>query len=450
MASIAKTKTGHRAIQFIDTDGRRRTISLGKSSQRIAENVKARVEHLIAARLSGDAVDGETARWLASIDGKLRDRLAAAGLCESVASREATTLGEFLDSYIAGRTDMKPASREVLGHTGRNLIACFGADRDVASITPGDADGFKLFLLQQQLASTTVHKRLQFSRGFFRAMLRRKLIGENPFDGVTCAASGAQDRQRFVTRDEVSLLLDVCPDHHWRAIVALSRYGGLRCPSEVLSLRWQNIDWDRGRISVQSPKTERHAGKAFRVIPLFAELRPFLADAFDRAPEGAEFVVDERFRKAANRPNGWKACNLRTTFGKLVLRAGLTPWPRLFHNLRASRETELVETYPVQVVTSWLGNSPRIAMKHYLMTTDAHFATAVAGDVHRAAESLQYAAARGRKPSQSSVQPEGKTPVFAGNCDTLRGYAVYEDGEGGIRTPGAVAGTLVFETSTIG
>jgi hypothetical protein len=55
--------------------------------------------------------------------------------------------------------------------------------------------------------------------------------------------------------------------------------------------------------------------------------------------------------------------NLRTTFEK-IKRAGLTPWPRPFHNLRASRETELVEKYPVQVVTSWLGNTPSVAMRH--------------------------------------------------------------------------------------
>jgi hypothetical protein len=66
-------------------------------------------------------------------------------------------------------------------------------------------------------------------------------------------------------------------------------------------------------------------------------------------------------------PAGWMNANLRTTFEKVIKRAGLTPCPRLFHNLRASRETELVKEYPVQVVTSWLGNTPRIALKHCLM-----------------------------------------------------------------------------------
>ncbi len=126
----------------------------------------------------------------------------------------------------------------------------------------------------------TIHKRLQSARSFFLAMRRRKLIDENPFDGVKAAATGIKDRQRFVSREEIARVLDACPDHHWRAIVALSRFGGLRCPSEVLSLRWQDIDWDDGRIVVTSPKTEHHADKASRTIPLFPELRPILAEAY--------------------------------------------------------------------------------------------------------------------------------------------------------------------------
>ena len=67
-------------------------------------------------------------------------------------------------------------------------------------------------------------------------MRRRKLIVENPFDGVSALATGIEDRQRFITRDEIARVLDACPDQHWRCIVALARFGALRCPSEVLSL----------------------------------------------------------------------------------------------------------------------------------------------------------------------------------------------------------------------
>jgi integrase len=199
----------------------------------------------------------------------------------------------------------------------------------------------------------------------------------------------------------------------------------------VLSLRWQDIDCDAGRIVVQSPKTEHHAGQATRTIPLFPELRPILAEAFELAPVGAVYVVDEKFRKAAMGPGGWANANLRTTFEKIVRRAGLQPWPRLFHNLRASRETELVETYPVQVVTSWLGNTPAVAMRHYLMTTNAHFEAAVKGDSKAAQNAAQQARATERTESQAATAAHEKTPVlpgFAVLCESVQCTNVEDKG----------------------
>ena len=141
-------------------------------------------------------------------------------------------------------------------------------------------------------------------------------------------------------------------------IVALARYGGLRCPSEVLSVRWTDIAWDESRLVVTSPKTAHHEGKGTRTIPLYPELRQILAAARQLATAGSEFLVPE-YRDQAMTAKGWRNCNLRTQFNRILKRAGLVPWPRLFHALRASRETELAKDYPLHVVTAWLGNTPR-------------------------------------------------------------------------------------------
>ena len=65
--------------------------------------------------------------------------------------------------------------------------------------------------------------------------------------------------------------------------------------------------------------------------------------------------------------------NLRTQLNRIIRRAGLEPWPKLFQNLRSTRETELAEEYPIHVVCEWIGNSKAIASKHYLQVTDDHF-----------------------------------------------------------------------------
>ena len=68
----------------------------------------------------------------------------------------------------------------------------------------------------------------------------------------------------------------------------------------------------------------------------------------------------------------------------IVVRAGLRPWPKLFQNLRANRETELAAAFPIHVVCEWMGNSPKIVARHYLRVTAADCERA-AGAAHQVA-----------------------------------------------------------------
>ncbi len=65
--------------------------------------------------------------------------------------------------------------------------------------------------------------------------------------------------------------------------------------------------------------------------------------------------------------------NLRTTFEKIIKRAKLKPWPKLFQNLRASRATELVQEFPMHVAAAWLGHSVKVAAKHYWQVLECHY-----------------------------------------------------------------------------
>ena len=377
MASISRDPNGRRTIQFVGSDGKRRSVRLGKVSQRTAETIKVKVESLVTAAITS-SMDDETARWVASLDQPLSDKLAAVGL---VSLRRSTTLATFLDDYLASRIDVKPTTLATWKQTRNCLVATIGADKPLRSIDMTAAEGFKTTLLTSDLSPTTVQKRIQAAREFFNVAHRRGLISANPFAHVKATAVLDPERSRFVTREQTALVIDACPDCEWRLIVALCRFGGMRCPSEVLSLRWQDIDWERDRIAVQSPKGERH-GKAVRAMPLFPELRPFLEEAFNLAAPGTVYVIHHNRKPEEKRVDG-RSCNYRTRFERIVRRAGLTPWPRIFHNLRASRETELAADYPIHVVTAWLGNTPKIAMRHYLMATEADFDKAVQNPVQQ-------------------------------------------------------------------
>lgn len=359
MASISREPNGRRRILFMAGDGKRKTIRLGKVNQRTAEAVK--VEALVAACITGHVVDDETSRWLAGLDQMMLDRLSGVGL---INKQLVVMLGDFIEDYIAGRSDLKPRTRELLQVARNNLVAMFRADMPLRDFTEGDADTYRQSLLNQGLAPNTVRRRCGRVKQFFKAAVRRKLIDSNPFADIRCNVTANHARFVFIGREDSAKVIEACPDSQWRTLFVLARYGGLRCPSETLNLRWQDIDWHNQRMTVRSPKTEHHAGRESRQVPIFPELLPYLEEAFEMADEGAEFVI-RRYRS--------QDANLRTQLQKIIRRAGLEVWQKL----RSTRETELVESFPVHVAAAWLGNTEAVANKHYLQVTADHFQRAV-------------------------------------------------------------------------
>ncbi len=116
MASVVNRPNGRREIQFTDATGKRKTVRLGKMSKRDAESVKTRIEHLLTSQITKRPLEGDTARWVASLDDVLADRLAKVGL---IRQRESAMLGDFLSGYIASRTDVKPLTEKKYRTTER-------------------------------------------------------------------------------------------------------------------------------------------------------------------------------------------------------------------------------------------------------------------------------------------------------------------------------------------
>ena len=409
MASISRDPNGRRRILFTDRNGGRKTIRLGKVSQRMAEEIKIKVETLNAAKIGAGSLDRETAAWVANLGDDLHAKLAAVGL---TSPRQAARLGEFLDAFIANRqSSAAPNTIMNLQQSKRRLIEHFGADRDMRSITPADADGWAA-ALAENYAPATAGRTIKRARQFFKLAIRDKIVTENPFADVKASGQANKERQFHIDLETIARVIDAAPDHEWRLIIALSRFGGMRCPSEHLALRWQDMDWERSRFRVDSPKTGE------RWVPMFPELRSHLEEAFELAQEGAVYVVN-RYRDSN--------ANLRTTFTKIIKRAGVKVWPKLFHNLRASRETELAAVYPIHVVCEWIGNSAAIAAKHYLTVREEDFERATQGgaksDALVAQNQAQQPSARSRMKPQESKQEQAVCGVMrddAASCgDTL-------------------------------
>ena len=287
-----------------------------------------------------------------------RNKLIEKGLAEAQNAKLGTDAGMFLgaycEAYIEGRTDCKPGTLDNFGHARRLLIEYFGERQTLAGITPEDCERWKRWLLtEKHHAEATASKHVKRAKTLFTAAVNDRLLTASPFMKVKTGSEANDQRHYEVTAEIAADVIAECPDDDWRLIFALARYGGMRCPSEVLTLKWSDVLWDQEKLRIDSPKT------GVQFCPIFPELAPILEAAFDAAPEGATFCV-QQYR------HGY---NPATTMKKIIERAGHEPWPKLFINCRSTRRTELQRQYPDHVINKWLGHSSAVAEKHYLQVT---------------------------------------------------------------------------------
>ncbi len=399
MASIVDDPNGRRRIQFIGPDTKRKTIRLGKIDRKSAESICRHVEALLGAKIGGQPVPRDTANWLPAIGDTLRDKLAAVGLVAAREPANVLTVGALVAEYKAARTDVKAGTAVNLDQAGKAMVAFFTEAKAVGAVTEADAENFYRHQLTRGVALNTARRLSGRAKQFFEFAVRKRTITANPFKGVKTATGGNPDRQEYVSLETIRTALDACPSAEWRLIIALSRYAGLRCPSEHLGLTWGDILWDRNRFVVRSPKTE-NSGKGQRVVPIFPALYPYLRDAFEAAEPGQVYVIAKN-RGEGGMGNGLTT-NWRTQLLRILKRAGLTPWPRLTHALRASCQTDLANEFPAHVVCEWLGNSLAVAREHYLQTTEDHYQKAAQNPAHAAAQNAAQTGADGKRPERTS------------------------------------------------
>ncbi|WP_144059914.1 tyrosine-type recombinase/integrase [Rhodopirellula sallentina] len=398
MASLSREertakRTGGYRLQFRDVSKRKRSIWLGDVTEAKAEDVKAHVEHLLEQTRKERPPEKATAEWLAGIDDDLRNKLAKCGLCESVTKRVSRdlTVAAWIDEYVAEREDVKPSTKLTYSRGRAKLVDYFGKRKRLRDVTVEDARKWRIAIKTKGnlrdkdkpgLSEETTRKMTALAKLFFGEAVSRGLIDSNPFDKLASTGQGNERNQHFVASETIENVMAYCPCGDWKLILALARYGGLRCPSELIPLRWSDVDLEGRKMTITAPKTEHHASGGIRVCPIFPELHRHLQAAWDAMPDGptSPFVIN-RYRRSDQ--------NLGTTFLKILTRAGVEPWPRLFQNLRASRETELMARYPAKDVASWLGNSVPTAMKHYAMATDEAFAAASDPDATTVASATQ-------------------------------------------------------------
>ena len=199
-------------------------------------------------------------------------------------------------------------------------------------------------LLADGLSPSSVRNSLMPLRSILRRAVHRGELAVNATAGLELPVSRGH-RDRIASPEEAARLIEALPPED-RALWATAFYAGLRL-GELQALRWEDIDLDQGRLSVErawdgkahvyvAPKSR--AGR--RVVPIPQVLRQHLLAhrlatgrrrglVFGRDPD-TPFAGSSVWRRARTT---WKAAGetpiglheARHTFASLMIAAGVNP-----------------------------------------------------------------------------------------------------------------------------
>jgi integrase len=369
MASLSTGKDGKRKglhrVMLTDANGKRQQLYLGRMPKKTAEGIYRCIEDLERATVYGSTPADFASRWLTTVSDELHERLVKFGLTQPRASAVVAptvpviTLDTLIERYKARPKFAALADGTKVCHhySFVRLREFFGAERDITTIMETDAEDM-VAALGENFAEATVARIAGAGSMLLRFGVRSRLLSVNPFDGVK-RGSFVTPHKAYVDAQTCRDLIDECPDLESKLVVAFARFAGLRTPSEPRVLLWKDVDWSGRRFRCDSPKTGP------RVIPIVPEVMQLLEQQFEAVPEGTELVLPGM------------AISERTTYShrisRIVDRLNLERWPRLFHSLRASRQTDWNEVFPAHVTALWMGNSPTIGDRHYNRMLDGHF-----------------------------------------------------------------------------
>ena len=249
----------------------------------------------------------------------------------------------------------------------KKLEGIFGA----ITLDELDADAARGFvdLIDRNVADGTISGSTRAGyirdvKSAFNWAVAEGIVSKNPFDGIKKGSFRNESRKEYIDQELTRAVLEACrnSDHplEWRALFALARFQGLRVPSETRALRWQDVDFDSRQLTITSQKTKRYEGKDRRVMPLFAPTLAILQELRETRPKNQVFVFADLL------PQMRSESNIRTGLLRVLNRAGLVPWKKLFCNLRASAATDVAKVHGAIAESRWIGHTEKVADDHYL------------------------------------------------------------------------------------
>jgi integrase len=290
-------------------------------------------------------------------------------LCHGIEGLQ-VTLDEFLDHWL--KTAVKPKVRE---KTYRDYAAMLrryirppvGA-KIMAGLSPLEIQAAYQNMIDRGLSSRTVHYVHAVLRSAMRQAIRWQLLLNDPTQGVQLPRQQCRE-MHVLTTEQARAFLKVASQTPQACIFALALTTGMR-PSEYLALRWQDIDWEHGTLSVVRSLHKNEGQWRFddtkrirsrRVVKLQSWVLRSLLKLRNQNEEGtAERKSDSEFPDLIFTTAGGEPINeeylVKKRFKPILREAGLSDI-RLYDLRHTSATLALTVGVPPKVVSEQLGHA---------------------------------------------------------------------------------------------
>lgn len=227
----------------------------------------------------------------------------------------------------------------------------FGETTLIKDITPEKVEKFKVFLLDQNRSTMTVNRYLEQIKTAFRMAVDNNYLLKNPCQNIK-KFPVKNYSVRYLKPDEEERLFKVLPEY-LKGIVIVALNTGLR-KSNILELRWEQINFDFNFIEVLENKGNKHL-----LIPLNEKLIQFFNNKPDTERTGYIFINPE---------TGLPYKDIKKAWSTALEKAKIENFR--FHDLRHTVGTRLAEQLvPVNVIKELLGHSDVHTTMRYVHST---------------------------------------------------------------------------------
>jgi len=245
------------------------------------------------------------------------------------------TLGELWAKYLLFAREHKKTWKCDQFNYGAHLAPRFAKKR-LDTISSLDAERLKLEMkkgtsqLGKPYSMATIKHQLVLLKRLYKLAKRWGLYtGENPMDQVEFPRLDNQ-KTEFLTEEESDRLMKTLATWPFResaAFVKFTMFTGLR-RSELFKLAWDDVDFNRGMITLQKPK----GGKtqtipvSSRALDVLKSLEPTSTYVFPGKTGGQRTDFKgpwRRIRQAANLPDNFRFHGLRHHFASTLVSNGV-------------------------------------------------------------------------------------------------------------------------------